>query len=147
MNQKDCHISCCTWVSLGQRSRNTFKLELWLHIAINSEVSTFYNRQNKALLKELSYPGPDTRDIQFPTRYAQSFWVQCLACLWKQHLSYWRNPYYSVVRFFFTTITAFIFGAIYWNRGKKTYVLLKFCCFIYNKQLYLSEVSCFQNFL
>ncbi|KAL5975654.1 hypothetical protein ACLOJK_019980 [Asimina triloba] len=55
-------------------------------------------RRNKALIKELSRPPPGSRDLYFPTQYAQSFSGQCMACLWKQHWSYWRNTEYTAVR-------------------------------------------------
>ena len=42
-----------------------------------------------------------------------------MACLWKQHWSYWRNPHYNVVRFFFTTVVALLFGTIFWDLGTK----------------------------
>lgn len=74
---------------------------------------------NQALIKELSTPAPGSQDLNFPTRYAQSFSVQCTACLWKQHWSYWRNPHYNVVRFFFTTVVALLFGTIFWDLGTK----------------------------
>ncbi|KAL0330857.1 UNVERIFIED_CONTAM: Pleiotropic drug resistance protein 1 [Sesamum angustifolium] len=72
----------------------------------NSELYT----RNKALIKELSVPRPGTKDLYFPTKYSQSFLTQCIACLWKQHWSYWRNPPYSAVRFVFTTFIALILG-------------------------------------
>lgn len=77
-------------------------------------------QRNQALIKELSTPVPGSRDLYFPTKYSQSFRVQCIACLWKQHWSYWRNPTYNVVRFFFTTVTALLFGSIFWGLGSKT---------------------------
>ncbi|KAB5564919.1 hypothetical protein DKX38_004973 [Salix brachista] len=77
-------------------------------------------RRNKALIQELSTPVPGSRDLFFPTQYAQSFMVQCLACLWKQHWSYWRNPSYTAVRFLFTVAIALIFGTMFWNLGSKT---------------------------
>ncbi|KAJ7294134.1 hypothetical protein O6H91_19G003400 [Diphasiastrum complanatum] len=80
--------------------------------------STLY-RQNEELIKALSTPSPDAKDLYFETQYAQTFEVQCLACLWKQHRSYWRNPLYCVVRMFFTTICALMFGTIFWNLGTK----------------------------
>lgn len=45
-----------------------------------------------------------------------------MACLWKQHLSYWRNPLYTAVRIFFTTVTALMFGSMYWDLGSKRWV-------------------------
>ncbi|KAK6119519.1 hypothetical protein DH2020_046741 [Rehmannia glutinosa] len=76
-------------------------------------------RRNKALIKELSVPAPGSRDLHFPKRYSQSFWTQCMACLWKQHWSYWRNPPYTAVRLLFTTFIAVMFGTIFWDLGSK----------------------------
>ncbi|XP_076888059.1 pleiotropic drug resistance protein 1-like [Bidens hawaiensis] len=76
-------------------------------------------RQNKALIAELSVPRPGTKDLYFPTQYSQSFLVQCIACLWKQRLSYWRNPPYTAVRFVFTTFIAVMFGTMFWDLGSK----------------------------
>ncbi|XP_062163795.1 pleiotropic drug resistance protein 1-like isoform X2 [Alnus glutinosa] len=76
-------------------------------------------RRNKALIKELSTPLPGSKDLYFPTQYSQPFFTQCMACLWKQHLSYWRNPPYGAVRLLFTTFTALMFGTIFWDIGSK----------------------------
>ncbi|CAK9176321.1 unnamed protein product [Ilex paraguariensis] len=76
-------------------------------------------RRNKALIKEFGTPAPGSKDLYFPTQYSQSFFTQCMACLWKQHWSYWRNPSYTAVRLLFTTFTALMFGTIFWNIGSK----------------------------
>ncbi|KAK2987376.1 hypothetical protein RJ640_007063, partial [Escallonia rubra] len=76
-------------------------------------------RRNKALIKELSAPAPGSKDLYFPTQYSQSFFTQCVACLWKQHCSYWRNPPYTAVRLMFTTFIALMFGTIFWKLGSK----------------------------
>ncbi|KOM41952.1 hypothetical protein LR48_Vigan04g215000 [Vigna angularis] len=76
-------------------------------------------RRNKALIRELSTPPAGSKDLYFPTKYSQTFFTQCMACLWKQHLSYWRNPPYSAVRLLFTTIIALLFGTIFWDIGSK----------------------------
>ncbi|KAL4298277.1 hypothetical protein GQ457_12G024710 [Hibiscus cannabinus] len=76
-------------------------------------------RRNKALVKELSNPAPGSKDLYFQTRYSQSMLTQCIACLWKQYWSYWRNPPYTAVRFFFTTFIALLFGTIFWDLGSK----------------------------
>ncbi|EEF48303.1 ATP-binding cassette transporter, putative [Ricinus communis] len=81
----------------------------------NSEL----HRRNKALIKELSRPPPGSKDLYFPTQYSQPFLTQCMTCLWKQHLSYWRNPTYSAVRLLFTTFIALMMGTIFWNLGPK----------------------------
>ncbi|KAJ8530723.1 hypothetical protein K7X08_023604 [Anisodus acutangulus] len=76
-------------------------------------------RRNKALIDELSMPRPGTSDLHFENEFSQPFWVQCMACLWKQHWSYWRNPAYTAVRFLFTTFIALIFGSMFWDIGTK----------------------------
>ncbi|KAI8558575.1 hypothetical protein RHMOL_Rhmol04G0105600 [Rhododendron molle] len=76
-------------------------------------------RRNKDLIKELSVPTPGSKDIDFSTKYSQPFFTQCMACLWKQHWSYWRNPPYCAVRFLFTTFIALMFGTIFWDLGSK----------------------------
>eukprot|EP00253_Pinus_taeda_P030382 PITA_30382 len=80
--------------------------------------SDLYQR-NKALIKELSTPAPGSKDLYFPTQYSQTFLVQCVACFWKQRWSYWRNPQYTAVRFFFTFICGLMFGTIFCHVGGK----------------------------
>ncbi|XP_073127803.1 pleiotropic drug resistance protein 2-like isoform X2 [Henckelia pumila] len=77
------------------------------------------NRRNGELNRKLSTPAQDSQDLYFPTKYSQPFLTQFLACLWKQHWSYWRNPQYNVIRFFITTVIGLIFGIIFWNTGHK----------------------------
>ena len=74
------------------------------------------------MIQELSTPPPGSSELYFPTKYSLSFLNQCLACLWKMHLSYWRNPPYNAIRLFFTTVIALLFGTIFWDLGGKTYV-------------------------
>ncbi|KAI3875054.1 hypothetical protein MKW98_019627, partial [Papaver atlanticum] len=81
--------------------------------------SNLYKR-NKELIKELSVAPPGTKDLYFPTLYSRSFFIQCMACLWKQYWSYWRNPPYSSLRFYFTIFIALMFGTIFWDLGTKT---------------------------
>ncbi|GAU13808.1 hypothetical protein TSUD_261350 [Trifolium subterraneum] len=76
-------------------------------------------RRNKQLIAELGKPAPGSNDLHFPTQYSQSFLVQCLACLWKQRWSYWRNPPYTAVRFYFATFIALMFGTMFWDLGRK----------------------------
>ncbi|XP_058724834.1 pleiotropic drug resistance protein 1-like [Vicia villosa] len=76
-------------------------------------------RRNKELIQELSIPPQGSKDIYFDTQYTQTMLSQCKACLWKQHLSYWRNTSYTAVRLLFTTLIAFLFGIIFWNIGLK----------------------------
>ncbi|XP_050231244.1 ABC transporter G family member 39-like [Mercurialis annua] len=80
--------------------------------------SNLYKR-NQELIKELSTPPSGSKDLYFPTKYSQALIVQCKACFWKQHWSYWRNPQYNAVRFLLTVIIGIIFGLIFYNKGKK----------------------------
>ncbi|KAM0019486.1 putative ABC transporter, AAA+ ATPase domain, ABC-2 type transporter [Helianthus debilis subsp. tardiflorus] len=77
-------------------------------------------RRNQELIQDLSTPAPGVHDLHFPTKYSQSFFEQCNACLWKQLLSYWRHPQYNVVRFLMTTVIGVMFGIIFWDKGQKT---------------------------
>ncbi|KAI0523961.1 hypothetical protein KFK09_003325 [Dendrobium nobile] len=81
----------------------------------NSEL----HEKNKAIIAELSIPPPGSDDLHFSTQYPQMFHTQCIACLWKQHLSYWRNPPYTALRFLFTILIALLFGTIFWDLGSK----------------------------
>ncbi|KAJ1392153.1 P-loop containing nucleoside triphosphate hydrolase [Sesbania bispinosa] len=76
-------------------------------------------KRNKQLIAELGRPALGSKDLHFPNQYAQSLWVQFLACLWKQHWSYWRNPPYTAVRFLSTTVISLMFGTIFWDIGGK----------------------------
>ncbi|XP_078149902.1 pleiotropic drug resistance protein TUR2-like [Carex rostrata] len=91
-----------------------------LHLDFNDiyKKSELY-QNNLATIKELSAPPPGSMDLHFPTQYSQPFLQQCLACVWKQNFSYWRNPSYNIIRFVFTFIMALFFGTVFWRKGKK----------------------------
>ncbi|KAG2694531.1 hypothetical protein I3760_08G149600 [Carya illinoinensis] len=74
---------------------------------------------NKELVRQLSSPPPGSTDLHFVSRFSQNGWGQFKSCLWKQHLTYWRNPAYNLTRIVHTLVTALLFGALYWNQGKK----------------------------
>ncbi|KAF3671253.1 Pleiotropic drug resistance protein 6 [Capsicum annuum] len=76
-------------------------------------------RQNEEIVESLSKPQEGSAELYFPSKYSQSFFGQFLACLWKQNLSYWRNPQYTAVRFFYTVIISLMFGSICWKFGSK----------------------------
>ncbi|KAJ1416661.1 P-loop containing nucleoside triphosphate hydrolase [Sesbania bispinosa] len=76
-------------------------------------------RRNKALIQELSTPAPGSKDLYFPSQYSTSLFTQCMACLWKQHWSYWRNPIYTAIRFLYSTAVAVLLGSMFWNLGSK----------------------------
>ncbi|XP_061982097.1 pleiotropic drug resistance protein 1-like isoform X5 [Populus nigra] len=105
-----------TWMLEVTDSSQEMALEVdFANIYKNSDLF----RRNKALIAELSTPAPGSKDVHFPTRYSTSFFTQCMACLWKQHWSYWRNPPYTAVRFLFTTFIALMFGTMFWDLGSK----------------------------
>lgn len=68
-------------------------------VSIESSINMFllnypgllWNRRNDALIKDLSTPTLDAQDLHFDSMYAQSFLVQCAACLLKQHWSHWKK--------------------------------------------------------
>ncbi|EPS72117.1 hypothetical protein M569_02641, partial [Genlisea aurea] len=74
---------------------------------------------NKRLVERISRPSIDSKDIKFLTKYSRPFFDQFLSCLWKQHLSYWRNPQYTAVRFVYTLIISLMLGSICWKFGSK----------------------------
>ncbi|ESW33241.1 hypothetical protein PHAVU_001G054400 [Phaseolus vulgaris] len=76
-------------------------------------------RRNKQLIQELSIPPQGSKDLHFDSQYSQTLVAQCEACLWKQHLSYWRNTSYTAVRLLFTILIALLFGIIFWDIGLK----------------------------
>lgn len=76
-------------------------------------------RRNEALIQELSTPPAGSQDLYFETQYSQSFFSQLKACLWKQLLSYWRNPEYNVIRIFFTFGSSILLGTMFWDLGGK----------------------------
>ncbi|KAF9614055.1 hypothetical protein IFM89_014855 [Coptis chinensis] len=76
-------------------------------------------QRNKQLIGDLKTPFPGSQDLHFKTKFSQTTWTQFKACLWKQNWSYWRNPQYNAVRFFFTLICALLFGSIFWKMGGK----------------------------
>ncbi|KAK3210798.1 hypothetical protein Dsin_015504 [Dipteronia sinensis] len=76
-------------------------------------------QRNKELVENLSKPSANSKELNFPSKFSQSFTEQFLACLWKQNLSYWRNPQYTAVRFFYTTIISLMLGSICWKFGSK----------------------------
>uniref|UniRef100_A0A1D1ZGN1 Pleiotropic drug resistance protein 3 n=1 Tax=Anthurium amnicola TaxID=1678845 RepID=A0A1D1ZGN1_9ARAE len=105
-----------TWVLEQTTSTQEVTVGVSFHdIYKNSEVF----QRNKALIEELSTPLPGSKDIYFPTQYSRSYITQFVACLWKQSLSYWRNPPYVGIRFFFTAVLALMIGSMFWDLGSR----------------------------
>ncbi|KAK8520248.1 hypothetical protein V6N12_004205 [Hibiscus sabdariffa] len=74
---------------------------------------------NKELVRRLSDPPHDSRDLHFPTQFSQSCWGQFKSCLWKLHLSYWRSPSYNLTRLLQTVLLSLAMGLVFWNQGQK----------------------------
>ncbi|KAK1295575.1 Pleiotropic drug resistance protein 3 [Acorus calamus] len=94
------------------------EIQLGIDFAQIYRESSLY-QHNEEMAKQLSTPAPNSKDLHFETLFPQNNWVQFKACLWKQHLSYWRSPSYNLVRITFMLATSTTFGALYWKHGKK----------------------------
>ncbi|KAG5043644.1 hypothetical protein JHK87_007559 [Glycine soja] len=96
-----------TWVLEVTNSSKEMELGIdFAEVFKNSELC----RRNKELVKELSTPAPGSKDLYFPSQYSTSFFMQCMACLWKQHRSYWRNTRYTALSFIYSTTLAVLLG-------------------------------------
>ncbi|AES81579.2 drug resistance transporter-like ABC domain protein [Medicago truncatula] len=105
-----------TWMLEVTNSSKEVELGIdFVELYKNSELY----RINKALIKELGSPAPCSKDLYFPTQYSRSFFTQCMACLWKQHWSYWRNPEYNAIRFLYSTAVAVLLGSMFWDLSSK----------------------------
>ncbi|KAI9109270.1 hypothetical protein K1719_019893 [Acacia pycnantha] len=105
-----------TWML--EASSASVEAELKVDFAKIYKESPLY-RNTLELVQELSEPSPGSKDLQFSTRFPQNYLGQFTACLWKQHLSYWRSPEYNLTRFVFMVVAAVIFGAVFWQKGKE----------------------------
>ncbi|KAJ8439251.1 hypothetical protein Cgig2_030186 [Carnegiea gigantea] len=93
------------------------EIELGIDFAEFYRNSVAYQK-NEELVRQLSTPSPSSKDLHFDSRFSRSVWDQYKACLWKQHLSYWRSPSYNLVRLIFATLSSLIFGLLFWKQGK-----------------------------
>ncbi|KAF4388700.1 hypothetical protein G4B88_018977 [Cannabis sativa] len=84
-----------TWVL--EVSSNVVETQLGIDFA-NVYVNSNLYQRNEELIKQLSTPQEGSKDLNFPTKYSQSFMTQCKACFWKQHWSYWRNSHFNAIR-------------------------------------------------
>ncbi|GLT32733.1 hypothetical protein SLA2020_073780 [Shorea laevis] len=92
--------------------------ELGVDFAQIYQGSALYEN-NIELVKQLSTPPPGSRNLRFPTHFAQNGWEQFKSCLWKQNLSYWRSPSYNLLRIMLALVSSFLFGVLFWNQGQK----------------------------
>ncbi|KAK2646917.1 hypothetical protein Ddye_022112 [Dipteronia dyeriana] len=105
-----------TWML--EVTSKSVEAELGVDFAEIYNASTLY-QENKELVKRLSSPSPGSNDLHFPTRFPQNGWEQFKACLWKQHLSYWRSPSYNLIRIIFIAALSVLYGILFWQQGTK----------------------------
>lgn len=99
-------------------------------------------RENQELVKQLSLPTPGSKELNFPTRFPQNGWEQFKACLWKHHLSYWRSPSYNLTRIVYMMTASILFGAVFWQHGKKMLVFFfSFFFFDVRKKMLVDKSS------
>ncbi|XP_013614326.1 PREDICTED: ABC transporter G family member 43-like [Brassica oleracea var. oleracea] len=84
---------------------------------IYKESSLF--KENNIVIEQMRGTSSETEELTSSTRYAQTGWGQFKACLWKQQLSYWRNPSYNLTRIMFMCLTSVICGVLFWQKAKK----------------------------
>lgn len=85
---------------------------------LNSSINVFLRGVEYSVL-QFGHPPAGSEPLKFDTIYSQNLFNQFLRCLWKQNLVYWRSPAYNAMRLYFTTISALIFGTIFWDIGSK----------------------------
>lgn len=73
-------------------------------------------------INHFSTPAAGSEPLRFSSTYSRDKLFQFLTCLWKQNLVYWRSPAYNAMRLFFTTMSALIFGSVFWNVGSRRYI-------------------------
>ncbi|CAH2079072.1 unnamed protein product [Thlaspi arvense] len=76
-------------------------------------------KENKLVIEEMSSASLGSEGLISSSRYAQTGWEQFKACLWKQHLSYWRNPSYNLTRIIFMSLTSVLCGIVFWQKAKE----------------------------
>ncbi|QCE00887.1 ABC transporter G family member 31 [Vigna unguiculata] len=70
-------------------------------------------------IMQFGHPPAGSQPLKFDTLYSLDLFSQFLRCIWKQNLVYWRSPSYNAMRLYFTTISALIFGTVFWDVGSK----------------------------
>uniref|UniRef100_A0A804Q8K5 ABC transporter domain-containing protein n=1 Tax=Zea mays TaxID=4577 RepID=A0A804Q8K5_MAIZE len=103
------------------------------------------HRENMALVDELSKRRVNQKDLHFPPGYWPNFKAQCMACLWKQHCSFWKNPELNVARFLNTFGISMTFGIVFWQIGstvKEEQDVFNILGIAYASALFLGLVNC-----
>ncbi|KAK9040737.1 hypothetical protein V6N11_015877 [Hibiscus sabdariffa] len=90
---------------------------LGIDFALIYKESYLYKR-NKEIVKSQSLPAQGSEKLQFSTPFPQNGWEQLKACLWKQHLTYWRSPKYNLGRLAFIIVSSLLYGALIWQKGQ-----------------------------
>ncbi|XP_023634096.1 ABC transporter G family member 43 isoform X3 [Capsella rubella] len=75
-------------------------------------------KENKMVIEQMRCTSLGSEGLISSSRYAQTGWEQFKACLWKQHLSYWRNPSYNLTRIIFMCLTSVLCGILFWQKAK-----------------------------
>ncbi|KAL8527698.1 hypothetical protein ACS0TY_005515 [Phlomoides rotata] len=133
LGQQSCKvIEYFEGISGVPRIRDNYNPAAWMlevtsassEIELSIDFAEIYSKSslhenNKEVVKKLSKAPSGSTDVHFAMRYAQNGWGQFKACLWKQHLSYWRSPKYNLMRSLHMLFAAFIFGVLFWGQGKK----------------------------
>ncbi|XP_020531357.1 ABC transporter G family member 45 [Amborella trichopoda] len=65
------------------------------------------------IIEGLSRTSTGSKDLCLDCMHSHGFLTQCMACLWKQHWSYWRNPEHNAIRFLITVTVSVLFGTIF----------------------------------
>ncbi|TYI55095.1 hypothetical protein E1A91_D11G116800v1 [Gossypium mustelinum] len=104
-----------TWML--EVTSTSVEAQLGIDFALIYKESHLYKR-NKEIVKSQSLPAQGSEKLQFSTPFPQNGWEQLKACLWKQHLSYWRTPKYNLARLAFTISSSSFYGALLWQKGQ-----------------------------
>ncbi|KAJ6324763.1 hypothetical protein OIU76_011955 [Salix suchowensis] len=105
-----------TWML--EVTSTSMESELELDFAKLYKESPLFQETTRSV-QELNKPPPGSVDLQFSTPFPQSRWEQYTACLWKQHLSYWRSTEYNLTRFIFMIVSSLLFGIVFWQKGRE----------------------------
>ncbi|TVU11154.1 hypothetical protein EJB05_44721 [Eragrostis curvula] len=103
------------------------------------------HKENMDLVGELSKPRENQNDLHFPPNYWQNFKSQCMACVWKQNCSFWKNPELNVARFMYTFGVSITFGVVFWQIGstiKEEQDVLNILGIAFTSALFLGFVNC-----
>ncbi|XP_010449957.1 PREDICTED: ABC transporter G family member 42 [Camelina sativa] len=92
--------------------------KLGVDLAQMYKESTLF-KENKMVIEGMRCTSLESEGLILSSRYAQTGWEQFKACLWKHHLSYWRNPSYNLTRIIFMCFTSVLCGTLFWQKAKE----------------------------